>query len=68
MLVPLKTVIPFPAWVSEPVPEMTLATVKLFVRLNTSIPLLMMLPDPRVPVVPPLPICSVPPLTVVVPA
>ena len=56
-----------PAWVNVPVPEIALATVKAFDRLTLRAALLMTAPEPSVPVVPPVPTCSVPPLMVVVP-
>ena len=51
-----------------PVPLITLATVIALLRLKSATPLLTTAPVPSVPVVPPLPICSVPALIVVVPA
>ncbi len=58
---------PVPDWIKLPVPLMRLATVMLFVRLNISAALSVTLPEPRVPVVPELPIWSVPALIVVTP-
>ena len=46
---------------------MALATVWVLVRSNLRLALLVTLPTPRLPVVPPAPIYSVPPLIVVVP-
>ena len=68
----VSVVVPLPAWVKDPVPEMELLKstpcVTLLLRLIVRLPLLViaLLVD-RLPVVPPLPSCSVPPLMVVVP-
>ena len=59
---------PAPAWVSVPVPEMALATVIVFERLNASTALFTTLPEPSVPMMPPAPTCNVPAVMVVVPA
>ena len=73
VLAPLRSVTPpAPAWVTVPVPEITLAKsvpcVSVFVRLKTSEAFVISaLPGEREPVVPPLPICSVPPFTMVGP-
>ena len=72
VLVPLRMVVPLPAWVTPPVPEMRLLKsmpwVRMSERLNTRLALLTMallrLSDP---LVPPLPSCRVPALTVVSP-
>ena len=50
-----------------PVPLMALPTVTASLRLNASVALLVTDPLPRVPVTAPLPICSVPAVTVVSP-
>ncbi len=62
MLVPVKLSVPVPAWVTLPVPEMTLAKfvpcVRVFERLNVSVPLLAIaLEVESAPVVPPFPGC-----------
>ena len=54
--------VPLPAWVSVPVPEIRLVTALEEVRLKTREELLVTGLLPRVPVVPPLPICSTPEL------
>ena len=59
---------PLPTWVTEPVPEIALATARASVRLNNSSPLFATLPPPSEPVVPALPICNAPAEIVVVPA
>ena len=68
MLAPLKVVVPAPNFVSVPVPVMfwliVMASERLMVRLPLSV---MPLLDAILPVVPPLPICKVPELMVVVP-
>ena len=66
MLAPVRTnrLLPF-RW-SVLIPEITLLTIVWLVRLKTSALLLTMLPVSE-PVVPVLPICSVPPLIVVPP-
>ena len=58
---------PVPAWVTVPVPLMALATVIESLRLKTSAALLVTELLPRLPDVPPLPICRVPVLIVVTP-
>ena len=50
-----------------PVPPIVLATVMASDRLNTKDPLLLTVPVPKLPAVPPEPICNVPALMVVVP-
>ena len=65
---PVRVVVPVPACVSVPLPLMTPATVSASLRLKISVPPLTTSgPAPSVPVVPPLPICSVPALIVVAP-
>ena len=56
-----------PSLVRLPVPPMVLATVMASDRLNTKAPLLVTVPVPKLPSVPPAPICNVPALIVVVP-
>ena len=56
-----------PEAVKEPLPEITLGTVYVPLRLNTSEVESTTGPEPNVPLVDPLPICNVPPLIVVVP-
>ena len=58
---------PLPSCVTEPVPEIALATVRVFVRLKSKAALSTMLPDPSAPVVPLPPICNAPPVIVVAP-
>jgi hypothetical protein len=65
--VPVSVNVPAPSFVSAPVPLIALATVNESLRLNVSVELFTTAPVPRVPVVPPLPICNVPALIVVVP-
>ena len=65
---PLRVVMPAPAWVTAPVPEISLETVKASDRLNCSVALLTTAPVPSVPAVPPAPTLSVPAEIVVVPA
>jgi hypothetical protein len=60
-------VVPVPAWVSVPVPLITPATTLLDVILKVKAALTMTLPVPSEPVVPALPIWSVPALIVVMP-
>ncbi len=62
LLLPSSVSVPLPIWVSEPLPEITLANVPLLFWSNTSEALSMMLPC-RLCVLP----CSVPPLTSVPP-
>lgn len=63
-----SVVVPVPACVTVPVPEILAPTTKAAsVRLNTKAVLLVMTPVPNAPEVPALPICRVPPLMVVVP-
>ena len=52
---------------TAPVPVITLATVIALLRLKISVPSLVTSALPNVPVVPPEPICNVPPLIVVGP-
>ena len=59
---------PAPCCETEPVPLIAFATVSALLRLKMSAPLSVTAPAPSVPVVLPEPICSVPALTVVVPA
>ena len=68
-MAPLRvSVPPTPSCVRVPVPEMTFDTVGVSVRSNTRFALSVTAPVPRLPVVPPFPICIVPvPLIVVVP-
>ena len=67
-LAPERVVVPEPACVSVPDPEMAFATVSALLRSKTNAALLTTAPLPSVPVVPPLPSWSVPAETVVVPA
>ena len=67
MLVPLKVNAPAPSCMSTPLPEITLAMPMALLRLNTKVALLMMLPLPKLPLVPALPTCNVPASMVVVP-
>ena len=60
-------VVPVPAWVRLPLPEMALPTVRVAELLKASALLLTTLPVPSEPVAPPLPTCSVPPEIVVEP-
>ena len=63
-----SVVVPVPACVTVPAPEILAPTTRaVSVRLNTKAELLVMTPVPNAPEVPPLPICRVPPLMVVVP-
>ena len=55
-----------PAWVTLPDPEMALETLRSFERLKINEPLLVTELLPKVPVVPPSPICKVPTEMVVV--
>ena len=48
-----------------PLPDMSLPTVTVSVRLKVSVPLSTTVPLPSVPVVPPLPTCSAAPLLMV---
>ena len=66
VLAPVRIVVPAPAWFSVPVPLTTPAYVRELLRLKISALLSVMLPA-TAPVVPPLPICSVPALIVVPP-
>ena len=66
-MVPVRITVPDPACVKDPVPLITFDTVKVPVSLNISALLLVILPEPKVPVVPPLPICNVPAVIVVTP-
>ena len=60
-------VVPLPACVNPPLPEMALATVTALLRLTTSVPLsITALVVPRVPVVPPLPNCRMAPAAMAV--
>ena len=67
MLVPVSVVVPAPNWVNVPVPVMFCPSVNASLRLMRRAALFVMVPLPSVPVVPPLPTCSVPALIVVVP-
>jgi hypothetical protein len=68
VLVPLSVSVPLPFFVRAPVPEMILESVIESLRLKTSVPLLVIaLLEEMEPVVPPVPIWSVPALMVVVP-
>ena len=62
-------VVPEPIWFNVPKPVMALPTVMELLRLNAKLAPSAMetAPVPSVPVVPPLPICKVPVLMVVVP-
>ena len=64
----MKTAVLVPLLVTAPVPLIAFATVIASLRLNANVPLLTTAPVPSDPVVPPLPICNVPVLIVVVPA
>ena len=64
---PVRLVVPAPTWFTVPVPEMALATVNASDRLKARTLLLTTAPVPRAPVVPPLPMPSVPAEIVVVP-
>jgi hypothetical protein len=66
-LAPVRVSVLVPSLLRLPVPEMALATVSALERLKASVPLLATLPAPRLPVAPPLPICSVPDEIVVPP-
>ena len=65
----VKVVVLLALLLRVPAPLMALATVMLSERLKAKPALLDKAtdPEPRVPVVPPLPICKVPPLMLVVP-
>ena len=52
-------VVPEPAWMNDPEPEMVLVKVTVSERFRASVPSLVMLPTME-PVVPPSPICRVP--------
>ena len=58
---------PEPIWPTVPVPEMALATVSAFERLNSRLPLFDVAPVPSAPVVPPPPTLKVPAEIVVAP-
>ena len=64
---PVRVVVPVPSLVSAPVPEMSLAMVRVSVRLICRVALLTTAPVPRVPVAPPAPTLSVPAEMVVMP-
>jgi hypothetical protein len=66
VLVPVSTVVPAPACVTLPLPEMAPPNVALSERLKTSAPLLATSPMIEPPA-PPLPSCSVPAVMVVPP-
>jgi hypothetical protein len=66
-LAAVNVVVPLPAWVTEPAPEIALPTVIASLRLNASAALSVTLPEPKEPLVPPLPICNVPAVMVVAP-
>ena len=55
-----------PSWLTPPVPEMSWVTVKSSLRLKAKVPVTFTAPVPSEPVVPPLPTCNVPALTLVV--
>lgn len=65
--VPVKLVVPPPIWLMMPEPVTPLPTVIALERLKAKVALLVTAPLPSVPVVPALPICSVPAATVVMP-
>ncbi len=67
VFVAVSTVVPVPFWFNVPVPLMALATVMELLRLNTNEALSVTAPVPKVPVVPPSPICKVPAVMVVTP-
>ena len=54
VLVLPSVVVPLPVFVSEPVPEIVLGTLRLSERLKTNVLLLVMLPVPKLPLLPPL--------------
>ena len=64
---PVRIVVPEPIWLKTPLPLMSFEIVMVLLRLTASVPLSTTLPDPRLPVVPLLPICKVPDVIVVVP-
>ena len=66
VLIPENVSVPAPDLVTVPLPEMTPANVRASERLMVSAALLTMLPE-VLPVVPPAPMLSVPPLMVVIP-
>ena len=57
---------PVLSWVRLPLPLMALPTVTVPLRLKLSAALSVTAPEPSEPLAPPLPICSVPALMVVV--
>ncbi len=62
-----SVVVPVPACVTAPKLLMLFATASALLRLNTRVAMSVTAPVPSVPVAPPLPICSVPSLRVVMP-
>ena len=60
LLLAVRVVVPFPAWVKVPVPLIALPRVNASLRFTTSELLSTTLPLPRVPLVPPLPTPRVP--------
>jgi hypothetical protein len=66
---PRNVSVPVPSFSMPPVPEITFANKIESERLKASVPLFTIAAVlvPNVPAVPPLPICRVPPLIVVVP-
>ena len=68
MLLPVSVSVPAPSFVTAPVPEIMVDTVRASLRLMANVPLLVMpLVEEIAPLVPPAPICSVPALIVVAP-
>jgi hypothetical protein len=63
----VKVVVPAPLWVKLPVPLIVLARLTASLLFTASEPLLVIAPLPSEPVVPPLPIRSVPALITVPP-
>ena len=60
-------VVPEPDWITVPLPDIAFKTVRLLLRLKTSVALSVTLPLPSVPSIEPDPICKVPELIVVGP-
>src|SRR4029079_4272951 len=67
VLAPVSVSVPAPSFVNAPVPLIALATANESLRLNVRAALFTTAPVPSVPIVPPLPIWSVPAEIVVVP-
>jgi len=64
---PVRVNAPAPFFTKAPVPEIRLLTPRSSLRLKVKVALLVTLPEPNVPVVPPLPTWSEPAVTVVIP-